>query len=416
MASSLKQIARLLPSARHSTCTSRLHSILPEHSINDASRPRINELGIPMLSPRLHAQVFGRHCETTADPARVQEAVDHLSEHGLWGRPADVFDEPPIDIPPLAADSLEEHFRREAERQAGPYRRLLENLVARDIAPPPLPAAWRMEPGWTRYSRDGSVTPVAAPSCDALVLDVEVVVRRQLPVMATAVSPETWYGWVSPYLLQETPPSASASGPSLHQLIPLEDSNTSSSSCHHSSSPSSSPISSQSSQSSSSSSKPSSNRPRVIVGHNVSYDRSWVREQYRLLPGGTRFVDTMSMHIAVGGITSQQRAMMMGARRADAKPRRVHHDLDWMSQTSMNSLADVYKHYCGEKLDKDEREVFVKGDVGDVREQFGSLMAYCASDARATWKVLRCLLPEFLERFPHPVTLAGTLHMGQVRH
>ena len=392
----MKQSAYLLPIARRSALISRLHSTLPEHStISDGSQPRINELGIPMLSPRLHAQVFGGEA-APADQAKVQEAVSHLSEHGLWGRPADIFDEPLIDIPPLRSDSLEEHFRLEAERQSGPYRCVLEALVARDIAPPPPPASWLPEPGWTRYLPDGSAGPVAAPPCDALVLDVEVVVRRQLPVMATAVSPDAWYGWVSPYLPQETPPSAPAAGLSLHQLIPLEEPLDAAPGHHPASAP--------------------ADRPRVIVGHNVSYDRSWVREQYRLRAGAARFVDTMSMHIAVGGITSQQRAMLLGARRgADApRARRVHADLDWMSQTSMNSLADVYSHYCGQTLDKDEREVFVKGDLPDVRAQFGQLMAYCAGDARATWQVLRRLLPQFLERFPHPVTLAGTLHMGQV--
>lgn len=48
----------------------------------------------------------------------------------------------------------------------------------------------------------------------------------------------------------------------------------------------------------------------------------------------------------------------------------------------------------------------------DVHDNFQVLMEYCASDVVATHEVLRELLPLFLQRFPHPVTLAGMLELG----
>ncbi|KOB71405.1 DNA polymerase subunit gamma 1, mitochondrial, partial [Operophtera brumata] len=58
------------------------------------------------------------------------------------------------------------------------------------------------------------------------------------------------------------------------------------------------------------------------------------------------------------------------------------------------------------------RDVFVEGGMDDVQRQFQSLMQYCAADVTATHAVLRDLLPLFLDRFPHPVTLAGMLELG----
>ena len=41
-------------------------------------------------------------------------------------------------------------------------------------------------------------------------------------------------------------------------------------------------------------------------------------------------------------------------------------------------------------------------------------MQYCAEDSLAAYKVFCKVYPEFLERCPHPVTLAGMLEMGSV--
>ena len=51
-------------------------------------------------------------------------------------------------------------------------------------------------------------------------------------------------------------------------------------------------------------------KPRLVIGHNVSYDRARCSEQYKAPPASkTRFLDTMSLHIAVSGMTSEQRSL-----------------------------------------------------------------------------------------------------------
>jgi DNA polymerase gamma 1 len=50
-------------------------------------------------------------------------------------------------------------------------------------------------------------------------------------------------------------------------------------------------------------------RPRLVVGHNVSFDRARIADEYALAPTSARFLDTMSLHMAVAGLTSEQRGI-----------------------------------------------------------------------------------------------------------
>ncbi|NWX82359.1 DPOG1 polymerase, partial [Nothoprocta pentlandii] len=86
---------------------------------------------------------------------------------------------------------------------------------------------------------------------------------------------------------------------------------------------------------------------------------------------------------------------------------------DWVDVSSINNLADVHALYVGgEPLEKEARELFVKGTMADVRSNFQDLMTYCARDVQATHEVFQEQLPLFMERCPHPVTFAGMLEMG----
>ena len=47
--------------------------------------------------------------------------------------------------------------------------------------------------------------------------------------------------------------------------------------------------------------------PRIIVGHNVSYDRQRILEEYSLESTQTCFLDTVSLYVALISISSHQR-------------------------------------------------------------------------------------------------------------
>ncbi|XP_015835128.1 DNA polymerase subunit gamma-1, mitochondrial isoform X2 [Tribolium castaneum] len=147
-------------------------------------------------------------------------------------------------------------------------------------------------------------------------------------------------------------------------------------------------------------------KPKIIIGHNVSYDRARVKEQYWLNQTATRFLDTMSLHVCVSGLTSYQRAILKSGKIDEE-------DEIWKQHSSLNSLNEVHKLYCGGKsVAKETRDLFVTGSLNDIREEFQTVMKYCSGDVVATYSVLNELFPMFLERFPHPVTLAGMLELS----
>nr|CAH7752987.1 unnamed protein product [Callosobruchus chinensis] len=113
----------------------------------------------------------------------------------------------------------------------------------------------------------------------------------------------------------------------------------------------------------------------------------------------------MSLHISVGGLTSYQRTVL--------KSEKFNEDDEtWKKCSSLNNLADCYKLYCDKVLDKATRDLFVTGSLPEISMEFQNVMKYCSSDVMATCGILRKLFPMFLERFPHPVTLAGMLELG----
>lgn len=168
---------------------------------------------------------------------------------------------------------------------------------------------------------------------------------------------------------------------------------------------------------------------RLVVGHNVSFDRAHIKEQYLLKGSKMRFLDTMSLHMAISGLTGFQRSLWMaskyGKRRGLQEVKEHMKRLgrrsegpkigswEWVDISSINNLADVHALYVGgEPLSKEPRDLFVKGSMADIRTHFQELMQYCALDVLATHEVFIQQLPLFMERCPHPVTLAGMLEMG----
>uniref|UniRef100_A0A670K2M3 DNA mitochondrial polymerase exonuclease domain-containing protein n=1 Tax=Podarcis muralis TaxID=64176 RepID=A0A670K2M3_PODMU len=168
---------------------------------------------------------------------------------------------------------------------------------------------------------------------------------------------------------------------------------------------------------------------RLVVGHNVSFDRAHIKEQYLIQGSQMRFLDTMSMHMAISGLTGFQRSLWMAAKHGKRRgQQQVQQHIkktrsktdgpeiaswDWVNISSINNLVDVHALYVGgQPLEKEARELFVKGSMNDIRNNFQDLMRYCALDVQATYEVFQEQLPLFLERCPHPVTFAGMLEMG----
>ncbi|XP_065672765.1 DNA polymerase subunit gamma-1 isoform X2 [Hydra vulgaris] len=340
-----------------------------KHHKNESER--INYANIQMLSPGLYKQLFKYKQPSHVDSNTCEKVKLHLEKHNLWGKTSTIVENIDFDLPQLQGENLDDHFNIVATEIVKEYKNLAEHMANKLSTLPIMPEKWQMSEGWTKYNNSGTFEKVNAPDEDVLIFDVEVCMSiGDVPVLATAVSKSAWYCWVSDVLIQQkcSDPIKKLT-PSL--MIPLG----------------------------------TSNKKRLIIGHNVCFDRSFVREQYSLEASNLRFLDTLSLHVCVSGITNEQRNYIKS--KSDSK---VH--FDWMDVGAMNSLVKVYEFYCNKSIDKSSRDYFVTGSLQDIYENFQECARYCAVDVQSTHAVFTSVWPMFCFHAPHPVTLLGMLEMG----
>lgn len=392
---------------------------------------RRNQLGVQLLSPKLHSQVF-KHATFPAPPdIYVQIAKNHLTKHNL--DPAQSSTHPPVSftLPPLEGNDLDSHFYAIGSKIAEPYLSQSKKLASLTLPPPP--EDWVIQSGWTKYwtGNDGLHESIDYPNEEMLVFDVETLPNESpYAIMACAASPTAWYVWISPWLMKETT--------EVEQLIPLGD--------------------------------PS--KSRIVVGHNVAYDRARTLEEYHIQRTGTRWLDTMALHVAVNGVSSHQRSAwskyrkqkqaskamkdeavesVMGLmnelkeclegekdekQRLDLEAQLAdlseslpslqaiadvgleapwegdHNGQRWEELTAVNSLAEVARLHCGIEVDKAIRDDFMTASPESILSGISSYLTYCAKDVAVTHQVFCKILPAFLEKCPNPVSFAGVCGMG----
>ena len=325
-------------------------------------------------------------------PAELVElSTDHLARHDLWGRNQDRSDPIIFDLPDLQGESLDEHFYRLGMDAAEPYLSQAKGFAK--VNTPPKPRKWVRRSGWTKYYTDGRTEEVDTPRESMLTFDTEVLWKESsFAVMACAVSPTAWYAWLSPWLLEESE--------SDRHLIPLGD----------------------------------PEKARIIVGHNIGYDRARIKEEYSVKQSKNSFLDTMSLHVAVNGMCSRQRPTWMKHRKNRDLRDRIATETDsaelaallesksltdeeeelWVGRSSVNSLRDVAKFHCDVVIDKSQRDAFGELDREGIRNNLDELLDYCAADVEVTHRVYKKVFPNFLETCPHPVSFAALRHLSSV--
>ncbi|KAI1360520.1 DNA polymerase gamma [Xylaria arbuscula] len=358
------------------------------------SEARHNEIGVQHLSSYVHDQIFLN--KTPPPPEElVRLAKDHLDRHNLLGKNTDNTAPIAFDVPKIQGDTLDEHFCKLGSDCAEPFLSHAKQFAMTNA--PPRPKEWIRRSGWTKYPIDpvdgSGPTPVAAPEDNMLCFDVEVMWKESpFAVMACAMSPTAWYAWISPWLLGESENDK--------HLIPLG----------------------------------SPDVDRIIVGHNIGYDRARILEEYDLKQTRNAFLDTMSLHVAVNGMCSRQRPTWMKhkkSRELRDKIAKETNDFDlanilasdalredeeelWVERSSINSLRDVAKFHLNTTIDKEVRNDFGELDREGIVNKLDQLLDYCAADVAVTHRVYKIVFPNFLEVCPHPVSFAALRHLSSV--
>lgn len=231
--------------------------------------------------------------------------------------------------------------------------------------------------GWTRYkliNKGGIrlvdseyVDQVKYPDDEVIVFDTETLVKDGgYPVMATAISKDFLYIWLHPSLetnLRFYP-----------MMIPMGN-------------------------------------PKTIIGHNVGFDAAKIEEVYTLERDGKRFnfLDTMSFHVAVNGMTNKMVPMY-----AAQKIRNIGAS-SWASTTCGKGLVDAYCFHTGETVKEDKksnRVIFEKGSILDVAKNLKNLILYNVKDVNLTGCLFSKLFPKYLFYNPEDFTLKGMIELG----
>ncbi|KAJ1913904.1 DNA-directed DNA polymerase gamma mip1 [Mycoemilia scoparia] len=387
----------------------------PAQSESPWISPKIyrNQVGVQLLSEKLQQGVFKTKYNPTHSSGKTyyitnisQEKLEiskhHLTSHNIDVNKSENVQAIDFDPPPLAGDNIASHFYKLGKLVAEPYLQMAKDYANTDVPPVPEKKSWIFQSGWTRYSTtDGDGKPEKVDYIpvdeDVLTFDIECLVPLgPYPLMATAVSSKAWYGWISPYLTGESK--------SFKHFVPIGPP------------PPQSQSQSQSQPTSKSGSKDTPKKPRLIIGHNVGFDRARIYDEYSMRRTSCRFIDTMSLHVAVGGLCNQQRQPWKKYSQAkesdDSEYLKLNKETGkFFDAGSLNSLKDVAKFHCNIKMNKTIRDVFFDGTIDDIRKDFKKLIHYCANDSFVTQKVFRAVLPLYLRKCPHPVSFSGMLLM-----
>lgn len=382
----------------------------------------LNPLNIQILGKSLSEKVFPNSSNSN-DPQMSLNRLQmqtlelsraHLESHTIpWQKDRQL-------LPEISGNSilnllgsegtLKEHFMRMAADLGDEYFKLAldfcKSIPASIAKPPNLEQMTKLigkQRGWYKWNpltknweeaQDGPVDKV-------IVFDIETCpLISQFPLIASAYSPSGWYIWIQTIenynLINQR-----SDGSDLDHLIPLK-------------------------------------HPILVIGHHAAFDRARIREEYTLDRGNRRFLDTLSMHCAVAGLSSQQRGLWQERKKRrsvlEGEEELFHEteedfegessvddqvELDkttekWGSRSSLNNLSDALQLHCNRKLDKSVRDdVLLKSTSSEeVFSALPDILTYCAKDVEATAQLFSVLFPKFLKKSPSPVTFSALLEMG----
>lgn len=230
-----------------------------------------NSIGVALLPDKFNKKLFGCSANENEVEAEVIDKIqnDIKNKLGIENvlKPVNSSERltkclEKLSLPQLYGKNLEEHFLAICKQHYAKYFKILNDFT--DKLPPKKPEEmkWIKQPGWTKYEANGKTKSVPFPNDDVLVFDVEICVPDGPgPVLACAASPTAWYSWCCDRICDKPARAGYQDSLSLLDLIPLESSLKGVESDAE---------------------KGYKTRERLVIGHNVAFDRARVMEQYYL--------------------------------------------------------------------------------------------------------------------------------------
>ena len=355
-----------------------------------------NPLGYSVLSPKMTETVFGEDAVRSYCPEKseINSIIDEMEKFGVEFpiKNPDSFTElPDFYLPGLEASDISGHFDKISKDLLSEKVKILRNFANVDTLDTPDPSDIVYKPGWVRYTWcDNSYKwevevrgDKGLSGVDIAIFDCETFVKGSNfghPILATAFSPGSYWIWMHESFVNPEIPY-------VPQLVPLGTTNS------------------------------------ILIAHNVGFDRQRTEESYYLeydpfnpsKPFGNLWFDTLSAHINVSGLASDQRfwfTQNIDTNRFDSKT-----PPKWADKGSMNNLVDAYNFHCCpvvrmEKESKKTRNLFVVADsMSDFVPDREELVSYALRDVKVTHELYSILIIKYLQSNPSLTTLYG--HFAQ---
>ncbi|KAJ1332565.1 hypothetical protein BSLG_008197 [Batrachochytrium salamandrivorans] len=165
--------------------------------------------------------------------------------------------------------------------------------------------------------------------------------------------------------------------------------------------------------------------PRVVVGHNVTYDRARIQEEYLEEPTSIAYICTMALNIALFRYNARETMvwikLMEGKTNYALEPvPQGYWDCSSNSEkrlvtaSTCNGLKHLVKLHLGETMDKSTRDLFSGHHLLSIRSPttFQEAMRYCAEDVALTHGLYKKLFSMFRQEFPDTASFAMMLRMA----
>jgi DNA polymerase gamma 1 len=338
--------------------------------------------GVPILNDVNNEKIFGKGICPPDKISRNQETVV-IREREKYNLSLGNFYLPEylknindyILLPNLISPNLAQFTEEIATELSEPWYSLLDEFEKLPLVCP-VPEKFYKKTGWVKYPYDWASKSYGTPKCVAypeetlLCFDCETMVTMgNHPVMGAAVSSKAFYVWLHPCLVDNNVEFSPG-------LIPL-------------------------------------GTEKLIVGHNVAFDRSRIKESYYLDNPTCAFIDTMSLHNVCSGLTSEQKIVTKHLRKTIAN----NNPFYFPFKGSPASLVEVYTYHMMEightVKDKELRDIFVKAtDINQVRKNLGSLIKYNCLDTYYTMRMLPVIWGKYKVHTPSKVSFYGMLVIG----